>query len=139
MIAPTPQASAEAVAVEIHHEIPRCLLRLRDRADEHIELDGQGLQKWLDFELEAMRWNVDPDITRDDLAALIDASTVEMPAEDHRSTHAEDFQRWGRLGGLATVRRYGTARISLLARRRWSRITAEALAESFAAMNEGRS
>lgn len=145
MISPTPQATArtagtvEAVAVEVHHEIPRCLLGLRDRADEHTELDGAALQAWLDFELEAMRWGVDPDISRDDLTALIDTSTVRMPAEDHRHAHAEDFRRWGRLGGLATVRRYGTAWFSLLARRRWNRIAAEALAESFATMNGGRS
>lgn len=147
MISPMPKATpkataagaAEAVAVEVHHEIPRCLLRLRDRADEHTELDGAALQAWLDFELEATRWGVDPDIARDDLSALIDASTVRMPAENHRHTHAEDFRRWGRLGGLATVRRYGTVWYALLARRRWNRITAEALAESFAAMNGGRS
>ncbi len=27
-------------AIEIHHTIPRCLLRLKDRADDHRELDG---------------------------------------------------------------------------------------------------
>jgi hypothetical protein len=55
------------------------------------------------------------------------------------NSHADDFGRWGRRGGLATLRRYGTAWFSLLARRRWERITAEALAEVFAAMNGGRS
>lgn len=72
-MAPRPAASAVVAveAVEIHHEIPRCLLGLRDLADWHPEpLSGEGLQLWLDFELEAMRYGVDPDVTRDELAAL---------------------------------------------------------------------
>ena len=125
--------------MEVHHGIPRCLLRLRDRADAHAELDGEGIQRWLDYELEALRWGVDPDVTRDELAAMIEGSTVEMPRDDHRAAHAGDFARWGRTGGLATARRYGTAWMALLARRRWERITAEALAEAFAAINRGRS
>ena len=136
MIAPTPSATA---AAEVHHGIPRCLLRLRDRADAHAELDGQGIQLWLDYECEALRWGVDPDVTRDELAAMIDGSTVELSRDDHREAHAGDFVRWGRMGGLATARRYGTAWMALLARRRWERITAEALAEAFAAMTGGGS
>ncbi len=123
--------------VEVHHEIPRCLLGLRDRADAHTEIDGEGIQKWLDYELEALRWGVDPDVTRDELAAMIGGSTVKMPREEHREAHAGDFARWGRMGGLATARRYGTAWMALLARRRWERITAEALAEAFAAITGG--
>ncbi len=126
-------------AVEVHHGIPRCLLGLRDRADAHAELDGQGIQKWLDYECEALRWGVDPDVGRDELAAMIGGSTVEMPREEHREAHAGDFARWGRMGGLATARRYGTAWMTLLARRRWERVTAEALADAFAAINGGRS
>ena len=65
-------------AVEIHHEIPRCLLGLRDRADAHPNpLSGEGIQLWLDFECEAMRWGVDPDVGRNELAALVEGSTVE--------------------------------------------------------------
>jgi len=41
--------------------------------------------------------------------------------------HAEDFRRWGRRGGLTTLRRYGSDCFALLALRRWGRITAEAL------------
>ena len=126
-------------AVEIHHRVPRCLLRLWDAADDHTNLDGAAIQAWLEFELEALRFGVDPDVTRDDLAAMIDASAVELPAADHRGGHAADFRRWGRRGGLATARRYGTAWFSLLARRRWNRISAEALAETFTVMNGGRS
>jgi hypothetical protein len=38
-----------------------------------------------------------------------------------------------------TARRYGTAWMALLARRRWRRITAKVLSETFAAINGGRS
>lgn len=124
-------------ALEIHHQVPCCLLRLRERAEEHPALDGEGLQRWLDYELEALCFGVDPDISREELSALVEGSTVELPAGEHRNGHAEDFTRWGRRGGLATARRYGTAWFSLLARRRWERITAEALSEVFAAMNGG--
>jgi len=64
---------------------------------------------------------------------------VELSREEHRDGHASDFARWGRRGGLVTVRRYGTAWFSLLARRRWERISAEELSAVFAAMNGGRS
>jgi hypothetical protein len=100
--------------------------------------DGEGTRLWLDYELEALRWDVDPDISREELATLVEGSTVELDREEHRDGHAGDFVRWGRRGGLATVRRYGTAWFSLLARRQWEEITAEALAETFAAMNGGR-
>ena len=33
---------------------------------------------WLDYELEAMRYGVDPDVGRDELAALVEGSTVEL-------------------------------------------------------------
>ena len=138
MIAPTPSAAGEAASiVEVHHGVPRCLLRLRDRADAHAELDGEGIQRWLDYECEALRWGVDPDVTRDELAAMIGGSTVELSPENHRDSHAGDFARCGQMGGLATARRYGTAWMALLARRRWERITAEALAEAFAAITGG--
>ncbi len=123
---------------EVHHAVPRCLLRLKDRADDHPELDGEGIQRWLDYELEALRWGVDPDVSREELASLVEGSTVELDRYEHRERHADDFVRWGRRGGLATLRRYGTAWFSLLARRRWEKISAEALAEVFAAINGGR-
>jgi len=62
-----------------------------------------------------------------------------MGREEHCGTHEADFARWGRRGGLSTLRRYGTAWFSLLARRRWERVTAETLSEAFAAMGGGRS
>ena len=135
-MAPRP---AVAAVVEVHHGIPRCLLGLRDRADAHPEpLSGGGIQLWLDYECEAMRHGVDPDASRDELCALIDGSTLGVPRVEHRTGHAEDFARWGRRGGLATLRLYGPGWFGMLARRRWQKITAEALAEAFATMG-GRS
>ena len=58
---------------------------------------------------------------------------------EHREIHAGDLARWGRRRGLATVRCYGTAWFSLLARRRWEKISSEALAEAFAVINGERS
>jgi hypothetical protein len=129
---------AERAKGEVHHRVPRCLLRLRDRADAHTELDGEGLQRWLDYEFEALRWNVDSDVSREVLAALVEGSTMELDRDEHREIHAGDFARWGRRGGLATVRRYGTAWFSLLAKWRWEKISGDTLAEAFAAMNGGR-
>ena len=124
---------------EVHHRVPRCVLRLRDRADACADpLSAEGLALWMDYELEALHFGVDPDISRDELAALIESSTVEIPSEEHRDGHASDFARWGRRGGLATARRYGTAWFGLLARRRWERISAEELARTFTAINWGR-
>jgi hypothetical protein len=40
---------------EQHHAIPRCLLRLWDRAHEPRELDGGAIQGWLEYEWEALR------------------------------------------------------------------------------------
>jgi hypothetical protein len=127
-----------AAVVEVHHEIPRCLLGLRDRADAHPDpLSGEGIQFWLDFECEAMRYGVDPDATRDELAALIDGSTVALPREEHRAIHAEQWAEWGSLGGTETLRRYGTAWFSLLARRRWGRVGEEVPAEVFGVLARG--
>ncbi len=90
---------------EVHHRVPRCLLRLRERAEAHAGLDGEGLQLWIDCELEAIRCGVDPDVSREELRALVEGSTVELSREEHRDGHAGDFARWGKRGGLATARR----------------------------------
>ena len=139
MIEESVRQGADRAKTEVHHEVPRCLLRLRDKADAHTEFDGEGMQLWLDFEMEAMLRGVDPDVSREELAALVEASTVEIGRDEHREAHAADFARWGRRGGLATLRRYGTAWFSLLAQRRWRKVSAEALSETFATMNGGRS
>lgn len=130
MIEESVRQRAERAKGEVHHGVPRCLLRLRDRADARPELDGEGLQRWLDYEFEALRWGVDPDVSREDLASLVEGSTVVLDRDEHRERHAGDFARWGRRGGIATLSRYGTAWFSLLAKRRWRKITAETLAEA---------
>jgi hypothetical protein len=101
-------------------------------------LKPEDLAAWCYWQEEAHRYGVDPDVSRDELAALIEGSTVEILREEHRDGHAGDFVRWGRRGGHATARRYGTAWMALLARRRWGRITAELLSETFAAINGRR-
>ncbi len=32
-----------SVRQEVHHAVPQCLLRLRDRAEAHHEFDGEGI------------------------------------------------------------------------------------------------
>ncbi len=117
-----------ACRFEVHHRVPRCLLGLFDRAASG-ELDGAGLQAWFEWEEEAFRYGVDPDVSRDELAALIKDSTIEIPEEQHKASHsvASDFIRWGRLGGLETLRRYGPPWFALLGQRRWGRVNAGAL------------
>lgn len=126
MIAPS---SATAAGFEVHHRVPRCLLRLRDRLDAHPEIDAEGWGLWEEWQAEAFRYGVDPEIGRDELAALVEQSAVELPRERHRAGHsaAGDFERWGRAGGLETLARYGAAWFAALAARRWGRITAEQL------------
>jgi hypothetical protein len=51
-----------------------------------------------------------------------------LERERYRLIHASDWQRWGRRGGLATLRKYGTDWYSALALKRWGRITDEDLA-----------
>jgi hypothetical protein len=126
-------------AREVHHRVPRCLIGLRERAYAGSRIDGEGIQAWMDWELEAARYGVDPDVSRERLAELVEGSTVEMGRDDHREEHAGDFARWGRRGGLATLGRYGNAWFSLLAKRRWRKITAEQLAEAFEAIRGERS
>jgi hypothetical protein len=105
---------------EVHHRVARCVLRLRNRADACADpLSAEGLALWMDYELEALRYGVDPDVRREELKVLVEGSTVELSQEEHRNGHASDFARWGRRGGLATARRYGTAWFGLLAARRW--------------------
>lgn len=121
-------AATSIVRREVHHRIPRCLLKAHDRGYGP-GLEPEDLQAWFDWEEEAFRYGVDPDIAREDLAALIESSTVEIESKEHRAGHSQagDFVRWGRLGGLETLRRYGRPWFSLLGRRRWGRVSAEAL------------
>lgn len=125
------QATDRATAtVQVHHRVPRCLLRLRDQADAHQDITPEALADWMDFEAEALEHGVDPDLSRDALAGLIEGSTVEMPTEEHRALHsgAGHFREWGRRGGVTTLSRYGRPWFALLAGRRWKKATAEDLA-----------
>ena len=54
-----------------------------------------------------MRWRVPVEISRDDLEALVDRSTVVLEREKHRLIHEGDWRRWGARGGRETLRRYG--------------------------------
>ncbi len=115
-----------ANGTEAHHAAPRCLLTLHERANG-TSLDGEGIQAWLEWEWEAMRWRVPVEISRSDLEALVQASEVVMERETHRLVHKSDWRRWGARGGRETLRRYGAGWFVLLARRRWGRISPEDL------------
>jgi hypothetical protein len=112
---------------EVHHAAPRCLLTLHQRANGTTDLDGEAIQAWVEWELEAMRWRVPVEISRDDLRAVVEASEVVLEQQKHRLLHEADWRRWGSRGGRETLRRYGTDWFSLLALRRWDRITASEL------------
>jgi hypothetical protein len=77
--------------------------------------------------MEAMRWRVPIEISRNDLEALVETSGVVIERETHRLLHETDWQRWGSRGGKETLRRYGTDWFALLALRRWGRLTSEDL------------
>jgi hypothetical protein len=129
-----------ACRFEVHHCVPRCLLSFYDRFVTG-DMDGEGLQAWWSWEEEAFRYGVDPNLSRKELEALIEASASLVPATAHQRGHsrAGDFSRWGRRGGLRTLALYGRGWFALLAMRRWRKITAEQLAEAFSAMCGGRS
>jgi hypothetical protein len=112
---------------EVHHIAPRCLLTLHERANSTATLDGDGIQAWVEWELEAMRWRVPVEISRDDLRVLVEAPEVVLEQQKHRLVHEGDWRRWGSRGGRETLRRYGADWFSLLALRRWGRITASEL------------
>jgi hypothetical protein len=125
---------------KVHHRVPRCLLGFYDRFAAG-ELNREGLQAWWEWEEEAFRYGVDPDVSREELEALIEASVSLMPTTTHQANHSKegDFARWGQRGGLRTLALYGSEWFVLLARRRWETITAEQLAAAFTALCEGRS
>jgi hypothetical protein len=116
--------AAEA-RTDVHHGAPHCLLGLFEAA-------ATGLADWSEFDAEADRLSIEPrGLSREDLRALIESSTLEIPATEHRTLHQEasDFVRWGRRGGQRTLALYGRPYFSLLARLRWGRIEVEALIE----------
>ena len=111
---------------EAHHAAPRCLVALHERANGS-SLDGEGIQAWLEWEMEAMRWRVPIEISKEDLEALVGASETVIEREEHRLLHEGDWRRWGARGGRETLRRYGSGWFSLLALRRWGKISAAEL------------
>ncbi len=111
---------------EVHPAAPRCLLTLHERANG-ASLDGEGIQAWVEWEIEASRWRVPAEIAQSDLEALVEASEVVLERKAHRLVHAADWRRWGSRGGRETLRRYGADWFALLALRRWGRITASEL------------
>lgn len=118
------------------------MLRLRDQADAHRDISPEALADWMDHEAEALEHGVNLDIGRDDLAELVEGSTVEMATEEHRALHsgAGHFREWGRRGGVTTLSRYGRPWFALLAGRRWKKATPEDLAGYLAAtVSEGGS
>ena len=109
---------------EIHHCVPRCLLRLHDAVHGD---PGERVELWVEFEHEATRWGVPVTVARGDLEELVVRSAVVLEREAHRLIHETDWQRWGRRGGRAVLRRYGTDWFAALALKRWGRIDAEDL------------
>ena len=113
---------------------PQWLLRLFNAACAYTPVPGgvwsdEAWTLWELFEEEAARYGVDARITRDGLRELIQGSVVDLSREEPRGeAHTGDRPRWGRLGGRATVERYGPRWYALLARRRWSKATPEELA-----------
>jgi len=75
--------------VDVYHGAPRCLLGLFDAA-------AGGLVEWPEFDAESERWGMETrGLSREDLRALIESSTPEMPTTEHRRLHQEasDFVR----------------------------------------------
>src|SRR5215210_2322073 len=118
---------------DVHHGGPRCLLGLFDAA-------ATGLADWSEFDAEVERFSIEVrGLSREDLRALIEGSTLEIPTTEHRRLHQEasDFVRWGRRGGLRPLALYGHPYFSLLARFRWGRVGLETLVEHRAGSPKG--
>ena len=113
-------------------------VRLLEAPVPHLE--SHPKKAWFEWEGEAFRYGVDPDVSREELERAVEASASPVPRTAHRSSHSRggDFARWGRRGGLRTLALYGRGWFVLLAGRRWEKITAEQLAESFAHLCRGR-
>jgi hypothetical protein len=75
---------------EVHHAALRCLISLHEKANG-AELDGEGIRVWLKW--EATRWRVPVEISRDELEALVERSTVVLEREKHRLIHEGDWRR----------------------------------------------
>jgi hypothetical protein len=100
---------AAEFGADVHHGAPRCLFGIFDAA-------ATGLVDCSEFDAEAERLSIEVlGFSREDLRALIESSTSEIPTTEHRRLHQEagDFVRWGRRGGRRTLALYGrTSRCS---------------------------
>ena len=56
-------------------QVPRHLLTLHKEANS-AGLDGEGIESWMEWEMEAMLWRVPVEISGADLEDLIEASEV---------------------------------------------------------------
>src|SRR5215207_3020625 len=83
---------------ETHHAAPRCLISLHEKANGS-SLDGEGIQAWLQWEWEAMRWRVPVEISSEDLEALVEQSTVVLEREKLAQVGSQ-----GRQGDLEALR-----------------------------------
>ena len=86
---------------EVHHAAPRCLLTLHEKA-HGTSLDGEGIQAWVEWEMEAMRWRVPIDISREELEALVDSSEVPQQ-EDRQLLYEGDRSEPEPAGGAGIV------------------------------------
>jgi hypothetical protein len=58
------------------------------RLMQHIDAAAGGLVDWSEFDAEAERWGIEiRGLSREDLSALIESSTREIPAAKHRRLH----------------------------------------------------
>ncbi len=69
-----------AAAPEREEEATGCLLAAHDAMLERRDLDGEALQAWFDFEEAAFRCGVDPDLSREELAAAAEAVGCGTPS-----------------------------------------------------------
>ena len=80
---------AAGAKVDVYHFAPRCQLGLFDAA-------AGGFADWSEFVAEAECWGVEVrGLSREDLTALIESWTREIPTTEHRRLHqkASDFVR----------------------------------------------
>jgi hypothetical protein len=121
-----------------HHRVPRCLLGFHARFAT-ADLDGEGLRAWFEWEEEASRYGVDPDVSREEF--LFEASASPVPRAAHQVHHSQGGPIWRsrRRGGLHMLALYGRGWFVLLVSRRWEKVTLEQLADSFAHLCRGRS
>jgi hypothetical protein len=72
---------------EVDHAAPRCLLVLHERANGKTTLDGEGIQAWVEWEWEAIRWRVPVEISRSELEELVERSGELLERERYRLLH----------------------------------------------------